>query len=260
MGMSEQVDQTSPDWDASTYDRFGRFVSAHGGVILSWLAAKPGEQILDAGCGDGVLTKEIARQGAHVRGIERAGKMADAARALGLDVREMDLLALEDEALYDAVFSSAVFHWIDDWPDLLDRLHRALKAGGRLVAECGGDGNIALIRGAIGEVAGRHGLALNAGPERYYSVAMAQSLLAAAGFEIKRIELQPRPTPLAAGMRGWLSVFREPFFRQIEDDALRRSIEDEVLALLKPALYDPHEGWFADYVRLRFEAVRANGP
>ncbi len=246
----------NPDWDASSYDQFGRFVSDHGAVIAGWLAAKAGEVILDAGCGDGVLTADIAKSGADISAIEQAPKMVTGARARGIEVREMDLLQMEDVALYDAIFSNAVLHWIEDWPELLTRFHRALKPTGRLVVECGGAGNIALICRAIAEVAARHGLETKAGPESYFTTERATGLLTGAGFRIERIELHPRPTPLAGGMRGWLSVFREPFFRQIKDRDARTALEDEVLALLEDDLLRSDGRWFADYVRLRFLAYK----
>ena len=247
----------NPAWDTASYEEHGRFVSDLGGAIAGWLAPQPGEIILDAGCGDGALTARLAESGAMLEGVEMAPGMVAGALARGLSVRQMDLLDLDEENRYDAIFSNAVLHWIEDWPLLLDHFSRALKRPGRLVVECGGAGNIERIRHAIAVVGKRYGLALKAGPESYKSIDEASALLASAGFEVKRIELVPRPTPLKSGMAGWLSVFREPFFRQIDSPDQRQHIEDEILSFLKPDLYSEESGWFADYVCLRFEAVVA---
>lgn len=253
------VDMEEPGWDAAAYEDHGRFVSDHGSIILEWLAAKPGEVILDAGCGDGALTKEIAELGAVVEGVEKAPSMVAAAHARGLAVREMDLLALEDEARYDAIFSNAVLHWISDWPDLFARFRRALKPGGRLAIECGGFGNIAAIRTAICAVAEQEGVPTKAAAEQYLTKAEAGKFLVRAGFVVERCEVVARPTYLKTGIRGWLSVFREPFIAQFPEGEKRDAVMAQLERLLEPQLMtrDVNTGdalWFADYVRLRFVA------
>lgn len=244
-----------PIWDADLYDRYGRFVSDHGDIILNWLAAKSGETILDAGCGDGALTQKIAESGAKVLGIERAASMAKAAQARGLDVRQMDLCTLEDEDQYQAIFSNAVLHWIADWPDLLSRFHKALKSDGRLVVECGGFGNIAAIRTAIMAVAKNYQVPTHAAAEQYLTIQRATNLLQQAGFQVTRIELAPRQTFLPNGMAGWLEVFREPFLAQF-DQQQKDQVMADILELLTNQLKTPEGEWFADYVRLRFVAKK----
>ena len=245
-----------PLWNAACYREFGRFVSHEGRLILDWLDPQPGEHILDAGCGDGALTVELMARGADVVGIERAPNMVEAARAVGVDVRAMDLLALDERAAYDAIFSNAVLHWIEDWSALLRRFHQALRPKGRLVVECGGFGNIAAIRTAIRSVALQQGVETRATGERYFTTEEASVLLQEAGFEVERIELMPRPTLLEKGMAGWLRVFREPFLLQFMEGPHRDEVIEEVLGLLQPVLQTPRGVWYADYVRLRFVAVK----
>ena len=245
-----------PLWTAARYQEFGRFVSEEGRLILDWLDPQRGERILDAGCGDGALTVELMKRGADVVGIERAPNMVEAAREAGVDVREMDLLALDERAAYEAIFSNAVLHWIEEWPALLGCFYQALRPKGRLVVECGGFGNIAAIRTAIRAVAVRQGVETKATGERYLTTDEASVLLQEAGFEVKRLELVPRPTLLEKGLAGWLRVFREPFLLQFMEGPHRDEVIEEVLGLLQPVLQTPQGVWYADYVRLRFVAVK----
>ncbi|GJM02294.1 MAG: methyltransferase type 11 [Rhodomicrobium sp.] len=245
------------NWNADEYDRHGRFVSDYGDVILGWLAPQRGEHILDAGCGDGALTEKISESGAVVEGVEVAPSMVAAARLRGLTVREMDLLSLDDNGQYDAIFSNAVLHWIGDWPSLLLKFKRALKPGGRLVVECGGFGNIAAIRTAICAVARESSKETKAAAEMYLTCEEADHLLNAAGFKVQVSELQMRQTYLKTGIKGWLSVFRASFLEQFEEGPIRDEVLDKLESLLLPQLShtDPLSGarrWYADYVRLRF--------
>jgi len=116
------------------------------------------ETVLDAGCGTGGVTRLLLERlpRGHVIAVDGSRSMVDRARAelpAGTDVREADLLELELEQPVDAVLSTATFHWILDHPRLFSRLHAALKPGGRLVAQCGGAGNVAAVKQAGLDVA-----------------------------------------------------------------------------------------------------------
>jgi len=132
---------------------------------------------------------------------------------------------------------------------------RALKPGGRFVAEFGGHGNVAAIVTAMRATARRRGVdeAL-AGPWFFPSPAVYQRMLEAKGFEVRRIGLFPRPTPLKTGLAAWLKVFRKPFFEQYGADM--EAVAAEVEDLLRPVLCDADGNWTADYVRLRVEAAK----
>jgi trans-aconitate methyltransferase len=242
-------------WDAASYDRNARFVSDLGAEILAWLAPKPGERILDLGCGDGALTLKLVEAGADVIGVDTSDALLAGARGRGIDARIMDGQALRFEREFDAVFSNAALHWMPRAEDVVRGIARALRPGGRFVAEFGGHGNIAAIVTALRAVALKRGLdsALAAGwyyptPDEY------RALLERNGFAVERIVLAPRPTPLPTGLRGWLLTFRKPYF-----DAMAQRERDEVLAeledLLAPALRDRSGNWTADYVRLRVRAA-----
>lgn len=241
-------------WFADSYDRHARFVSDLGGEILGWLAPAEGERVLDLGCGDGRLTKRIADAGATVIGVDMSANLLAAARDLGLDVREMDGQALTFHSEFDAVFSNAALHWMRDAEAVVAGVRRALKPGGRFVAEFGGHGNVAAVVTAMRAAATRFGGDPGiAGPWYYPTPDEYSELLGRHGFEVQRCILVPRPTALPTGIEGWLETFRGPFFDQFGSDK-RSAALSYVVWLLEPSLKDDTGRWTADYVRLRVEA------
>ena len=243
-------------WLAESYDTHARFVSDLGAEALAWLAPKPGERILDLGCGDGALTEKIAASGAEAIGVDTSASFLAAAAERGLDARRMDGEALDFEGEFDVVFSNAALHWMTRPEKVIAGVHRALKSRGRFVAEFGGHGNVAAIVTAMRATALRRGgdPAL-AGPWFFPSPDVYRDMLEAGGFAVKRIGLFPRPTPLKTGMKAWLSIFRTPFFDSYGTEA--EKVLDEVENLLRPVLCDARGEWTADYVRLRVEAMKA---
>lgn len=243
-------------WAADAYDKNARFVSDLGNEVLNWLAPKAGEHILDLGCGDGALTEKLVQAGANVLGADSSESLLAAAKARGLNVCFVDGQALDFDGEFDAVFSNAALHWMTRAEDVVKGVARALKGGGRFVAEFGGHGNVAAVVTALRAVAKHHGFdpALAAG--WFYPTADEyRALLEAHGFDVERIGLFPRPTPLPTGMRGWLGTFRKAYFEQWPE-AKRATAMDEIESLLAPALRDRAGNWTADYVRLRVRAIK----
>lgn len=251
--MSTNSPARSQTWDAESYETHARFVADLAGPVLEWLNARPGERILDLGCGDGVITEALARAGVDVVGVDASAAMISAAVARGVDARVMDGEALTFDQEFDAVFSNAALHWMNDAGKVVDGIARSLKPGGRLVAEFGGHTNVAAIVTAIRAVGMRHGanIAL-AGPWFFPTPDEYRALLEQRGFEVKRIGLFGRPTPLKTGMAAWLKVFRKPFFDQFGDKV--DVVLSEVEELLAPSLRDQSGNWTADYMRIRVEA------
>jgi SAM-dependent methyltransferase len=243
-------------WDATDYGRNGAFVHGMAGGVVEWLDAKAGEHILDLGCGDGQLTLRIASTGASVVGVDASTEMVSAARCRGVvaDVASAEELPFGRKE-FDAVFSNAVLHWVRDQDAMMTQVRRVLKHGGRFVAEMGGHGNIAAIRVAFMAVLARHG---HSDPEEgvnYFPTPDEYARrLARHGFDVERIELIPRPTPLPeSGMTGWLRTFRRGVLNEVPE-GIRETVVEETAALLAPALRDEEGNWTADYVRLRFIA------
>ena len=141
------------DWDAATYQRLSAPMTAMGTDVLDRLPLVGDETVLDAGCGTGGVTRLLLERlpRGHVIAVDGSASMVARAREElppGADVREADLLGLELGEPVDAILSTATFHWILDHPRLFARLHAALKPGGRLVAQCGGHGNVAAVKQA----------------------------------------------------------------------------------------------------------------
>lgn len=245
------------NWNAEAYARNGRFVATMAGDVFEWLGAHPGERILDLGCGDGVLTQRIQAAGAAVLGVDSSPAMIEAARARGVDARVTSGEDLPFAAEFDAVFSNAALHWMQNQDRVLAGVGRALRPGGRFVAELGGHGNIAAIRTALRALTAPLGLdAEAAGANVFFTADEYRAMLERHGFTVERIELVPRPTPLPHGIRGWLQTFRRSVLDQLTEpqaEDLLHSAE----ALLRPILCARDGQWIADYVRLRFRATVA---
>ncbi|MGB3722392.1 MAG: class I SAM-dependent methyltransferase [Pacificimonas sp.] len=238
-------------WDADAYARDAAFVPALGNAVLNLLAPKSGERILDLGCGDGVLTEKLVAAGANVHGIDFDAGMVSVAQGKGLSAEVMDGQALTFEGEYDAVFSNAALHWMPDHPAVFSGVHRALKPAGRFVLECGGFGNLAAMRTALRAVLSRRGLK-SPDVQVYPTADAASRQLEAAGFDVETCGIIPRPTPLASGMAAWFQTFRHGFLPEDHRD----DIVAEAVDLLRPSLCDGEGKWVADYVRLRFKAVK----
>ena len=241
-------------WSPETYEANARFVSELGAGVLAWLNPRAGEDILDIGCGDGALTARLIEAGAEVVGVDDSPEMLEAARARGVDAREMDARALSFDKEFDAVFSNAALHWVVPPESVVAGLARALRPGGRFVAEFGGHGNIAAIVTAMRAAGRARGADLGlAFPWFYPTDAEYSRMLAEAGLAVARTEHFARPTRLPTGMAAWLEMFRKPFFDQFAEPE-RGEVLAEAVELLRPSLRDKEGVWTADYVRLRVEA------
>jgi trans-aconitate 2-methyltransferase len=218
------------DWDATTYDRVSDPQLAWAREQLERLDLGGDEVVLDAGCGSGRVTALLADRvpRGRVYAVDVAPSMVEHARtALGdrATVLCQDLAEIELPEDVDAVFSNATFHWIPDHERLFAGLHRTMKPGGRLVAQCGGIGNIDAFRAAADSVAAEEPFdQFFVGwrrPWNYATPEETEARLAGAGFEgvscwlePKRVELDdPRPfvatvclvrhlDPLPEGLRG----------------------------------------------------------
>jgi len=244
-------------WDPERYQRNARFVSDLGSPVVELLAPQPGERILDLGCGDGVLTERLVALGCKVVGVDSSAAQIGATRARGLDARVMSGEHLTFDSEFDAVFSNAAMHWMRDADAVVDGVRRALRPGGRFVGEFGGAGCIETIRSALIAGLNRRGIDGAAADPWYFPTDVEyRARLERGGFNVRTIGLIPRPTPLPGDLIGWLETFAESFAGKLGAEE-RPAFLAEVQETIRPQLCAADGTWTADYVRLRFAAVRA---
>jgi trans-aconitate methyltransferase len=244
-------------WDPATYARNARFVSDLGSPVVELLAPRPGERILDLGCGDGALTKKLVALGCEVVAVDSSVPQIEAARKLGLDARVMDAEDLPFHDEFDAVFSNAVLHWIRNADPMIAGVYRSLKSGGRFVAECGGFGCVHKIRTALVQALDRRGSDGESRVPWYFPTPGDYATrLERAGFRVDSIALIPRPTALPGDIIPWLETFAHAFLNVLPAPA-RQDYLEEVRTALEPQLRASNGVWIADYVRLRFAATKA---
>ena len=258
-GTPEKTGPPEKDkWDSTLYDDRHSFVWKSGSGLLELLAPVAGERILDVGCGTGHLTSQIADRGVEVVGLDASLSMVAQARQNfpKLKFQLADVRDFRVDAPFNAVFSNAALHWVREPEAAIACMARALKPGGRLILEMGGQGNIARIREEAEAVL--RGAGYRAQHLWYFpSVGEYSSLLEKHGFEVRMAQNFARETKLEhpeRGMREWLEMFGGAYFEDVpaaEHDALVRQIE----ARLKPYLWRDN-AWFADYRRLRVVAEK----
>lgn len=250
-------------WDPTFDEARHAVVFKAAADLVDLLAPAANERILDLGCGTGQLTSEIARRGARVIGIDQSGAMIAQAQKNFPDVwfEVGEATTFKTAQPSDAVFSSAVLHWIKRPADAITRVRDALCPGGRFVAEFGGKGNIArIVNGSQDALTAQGRLALRDDTPWYFpSISEYAALLEGRGFELTFAQLFDRPTKLEgdAGLRNWITQFAAHFIDDL-NDAERDAFFARVEQILRPTLV--RDGvWTADYRRLRVVAVKPRG-
>lgn len=248
-------------WSAADYAQNAGFVPALGAAALALLDPKPGEFVIDIGCGDGVLTEQIARAGAKVIGLDASVEMVEAARSRGIDAFVADCQTLDLDrqverfGQFDAAFSNAALHWMLDPAAVARGVFKLLRSGGRFVGEMGGEGNLAILRRGLREELTERGYSLPADdPQWYASPADFEAIYRTARFTGIETQLVARPTPLPAGISGWIKTFRSGW---LDIAGVLQEQRDEIAAAverrLAPELQQENGAFTADYVRLRFK-------
>lgn len=245
-------------WNPELYESSHAFVWELARDLVALLAPAPGERILDAGCGTGRITAEIARAGASVVGVDNSPAMVERARGNfpSIPFEIQDLRSLPYQAEFDAVFSNAALHWVQPAGDAAASIARALKPGGRFVAEFGARGNIQALLEASWQAVEAMGLgATRVHPWFYPTIGEYAALLERHGLEVTYAIVFERPTPLEGGEEGlgtWYAMFGgalaatvpperdEEYLHLAEHFAAPRLLRDGV--------------WVADYRRIRIVA------
>jgi trans-aconitate methyltransferase len=239
-------------WDPDSYAANARFVSDLGAAVVDLLGPQPDERILDLGCGDGALTRLLIEAGAEVVGVDASPEMIAAACEAGIDAHVVNAHALPYTQEFDAVFSNAALHWMRDPDEVIAGVARALKPGGRFVAEMGGHGCVAAVLTALLAVLERRGINGKVLIPWYFPTPDDYTeRLERHGFEVGTMLHFPRPTPIPGDVTDWLATFAGSFLREVDDPDEAGA---EVAELLRPSLCDEQGRWTIDYVRLRFAA------
>lgn len=263
--------KTDAAWDGATYQRISTPQTAWGERVLARLPLAGNERVLDAGCGSGKLTASLLERlpKGHVVAFDNSSSMLTEARRtlapfgdrVSFALGDLLALSLPDDARVDVVFSTATFHWVLDHDALFARLFDALRPGGRLLAQCGGAGNLDALYGlaAIARTApalaprfvGFREPLLFAGPTE------TAERLARAGFVDIETGLEDAPTPFpdAASFRTFIAnvCLRHDL------EALPASLRGGYLDAITLAASEASSPLVLDYVRLNISARRPAG-
>ena len=242
------------DWDAATYDRIAGPQARWGSSVIERLPLRGDELVLDAGCGSGRVTQQLLDRlpNGHVVALDASAAMLDEARrrlaayADRVEYIHADLAApLPVRRPVEAILSTATFHWVLDHDALFRHLAQVIVPGGRLVAQCGGRGNIASVEAILEDLGeGSHRVHYFAGPEE------TEGRLVAAGFHDIRCWLEDAPTTFES--RPELETFLATVILRV---SLASRAPDEREAFVR-TVADRIGGLELDYVRLNIDAVR----
>ncbi|KAK7462959.1 hypothetical protein VKT23_007540 [Stygiomarasmius scandens] len=270
---------TAPDasgWSANLYNNVASFVysSKYTTPILDLLDAKPGERIIDFGCGSGELTLDIEKiveqRGGDIVGVDASESMISKSKSNGLkhafvtDLTKPVVFPSSNQGFcgptsdFDAVFSNAALHWCKNDPGaVIENAKRILKKGGRFVGEMGGYMNCAGLRSALHTVLERRGYDSDKMDPWYFPHDLEyKKLLESHGFEVLSCTLHPRITPVDAGLKGWMSLFvRNSWLKNLGDDEAEGVMSEvEKMCKVDMCYGDGEARWGVMYVRLRFVA------
>lgn len=249
-------------WNTTLYEGQHGFVWQYGEDLLNLLSPQVSDRILDLGCGTGQLTDKIATNGAEVLGIDHSPAMIEKARQnyphLRFDVA--DARNFQVEQPLDAIFSNAALHWVKEADAVVSCIDKALKSGGKFVAEFGGKGNVKAIVQALQDVLmelGYNSLG-TINPWYFPNISEYATLLEKQGLEVTYATLFDRPTPLEGGNIGlanWLQMFFTNQFLTGFSDTQQAKVIQAVEERLQPLLYKDGK-WWADYRRIRVVAIK----
>lgn len=243
-------------WDAEKYKQDFMFVPEYGAAVLDLLDAAPGARVVDLGCGNGALTRQLADRGYQVLGVDASPEQLALARQAYPDLtfREGNALDFALEQPADAIFSNAVLHWIDadKQQAMLDHIASQIRPNGLFVCEFGGKGCAEHVHAELERRFAAHGLHYR---RTFYFSTIGEyaPLLEKAGFRVEYATLFDRPTRQVGpdGLADWIRMFDTAPFADVEP-ALADTIIAETVDALRPVLYHD-DAWYVDYVRIRFK-------
>jgi trans-aconitate 2-methyltransferase len=255
------TDRLVESWDGRDYERHSPHQRAWGSSLIAELSLHGDERILDLGCGDGSVTRQLADRvpRGSVLGIDAAPEMLGAARdkcGPNMTVQHLDISDLDFEAEFDVVFSNASLHWVHDHAAVLHSVHRALRRGGVLLAQFGCDGNCPnLIECVKRQMATPPLLELFAGfrwPWFFPSIPAYEELLGASPFAEWRAWMENRDQrfPSADAIVGWIdNPCLIPFVQALPAD-LRKPFRDAVVEAMLARTRQPDWTYLEPFRRI----------
>ncbi|MCW3789945.1 class I SAM-dependent methyltransferase [Paenibacillus sp. LS1] len=253
MNNGHSSDQANELWSGHSIP----FTTLQGTPILSLLQPSHGERILDLGCGNGELTAKIAAAGALPTGIDFSEETIRQAKLKypDMNIQVENACHYRTEEPFDAVFSHAVLHWIQDAPAVVQSIQLALKTGGRFVAEFAANGNTAILITAVREELDARGYKWEGRNPWYHpTIGEYANLLEQNGFRVSLAHYVDQFTPFKPGARKWLTSFAEYLFKGItlaEQGVIMDTVEKKV----QPQLMRDAQ-WYLDRSRLRVVAIK----
>lgn len=245
------------EWNAKQYEKSFAFVHQYGEAVLGLIDLPEGSCIVDLGCGNGALTRKLYAKGYNVIGIDDSLDMLRQTQAMhpAIEFRRGDARDFKLNIKADAIFSNAVFHWIDDSDQdgMLANIYEQLVDGGKLICEFGGHGCAETVHTALEMAFAKRGLAY---PRVFYFPTIGEYAprLEAAGFRVEEAFLFDRPTPQNGkdGLRNWITMFCKKSFEGMDGGEMNDIINETVEACRAELSSDGQ--WFVDYVRIRIRA------
>lgn len=247
-------------WNADKYTKDFSYVHQYGADVMDLLVLEKNMRILDLGCGNGTLTKQLSDKGLQAVGMDASEDMLKIAKQQYPELTFLigNAVNFSVEQPFDAVFSNAVFHWIDMklHPSMLKSVNKALKPKGQFVFEFGGHGNCMQIHKAMSAGFEKIGIVYNMN-FCFPTIGEYAPLLEQAGFKIEYASLFDRPTELKGenGLEDWINMFLKFELSKIADKETRAEVIKSAIKSLRADLY-AHGKWYADYVRIRMRAVK----
>ncbi|WP_062198080.1 class I SAM-dependent methyltransferase [Massilibacterium senegalense] len=247
-------------WDPVLYEEHGYFVYEYGEDLLALLQPKKDEYIVDVGCGTGQITEKIARSGVKVKGIDASAEMIKKATENypNITFEQRNAMDIDEEEVADAVFSNAALHWMKEQDTVIENIYRYLKPGGRFIGEMGAKGNIETIIQALQQSFQEIGRESDFMMPWYFpSIGEYSEKLEKGNFKILMMIHFKRKTKIGdneLSVRYWLLNFAYELLLPLTKEE-REEVIQKVIHKVQP-LFETEKGWFADYERLRFIAIK----